>query len=145
MNVTTVATFLRFSAVVLLAHMAWDDFKEFRVWDWELALFMGLAGGYQGIIRDARVWALAGAVALFGIIVSHYHLLPLADVVGMAGVVLLAPDAVVAAMYLVVTVYVDMLFRIGRYGFRFEAFMSPAPLLTELFVVVLLLDVGGWL
>jgi len=136
------------STLAVWLHLAYDDFKERAVWDWEVGLFTVLAGGRWFLSdQDLALVGLALYPTILGIItmsLNRQELFPMADALGLAGSILLAPNAIMAGTYLILLAFFDMAYRL-RHGFAGLYEPMDTPLLSLAFVTFVGVQIGWWL
>lgn len=135
---TRVIPLLFVLAFTLFTHLAYDDWKELGVWDWEVLAFFVSAWLYSALGGYNTV-ALAALITVIVLYAGAHKLLPIADGVALVSVVLLADTPLIAGLILLTLTLVDTLYRLKKCGL---AEMCPTPLITELFVSFVIAKLG---
>ena len=125
-------------AFIIFAHLAYDDWKELAVWEYELLGFFAPAWVYSTLM-GYQTLGLAALIAVIVLLADAHSLFPMADGMALVSVILLAGTTLVAGLMILTLTFVDMVHRLKRCGF---ADRCSIPFITELFISFVIVKVG---
>lgn len=126
-------------ALVMFAHLAYDDAKELKVWDVEVFALFVLAFVF-GLVHGFPTYTVFYFVTLMVFILWYAGLFPWADCVTMSASVLLMTTLPEAGTFFVVLSVLDAVQRLVRCE---GASPCDTPFITEAFVSLLVTKLIG--